>query len=70
MQGGPSLQIVELRLLLSMFHFPAQLLLPTSHQPKQIQAEGGTGKIKVNPTQLSEQMDHPVFTERGRPVIR
>ena len=37
-----------------------QPLLPISHQPNQNQAEGGTPKIKVNPTQLSEQMDHPV----------
>ena len=37
-----------------------QPLLPTSHQPKQNQAEGGTAKVKVNPTQLSEQVDHPV----------
>ena len=39
----------------------AQPLLPTSHQPKQNQVEGGTAKIKVNPSQLSEQMDHPVL---------
>ena len=38
----------------------AQPLLPISHQPKQNQAEGGTNKIEVNPTQLSDQMDHPV----------
>ena len=31
-----------------------------SHQPKQNQADDGTAQIKVNPTQLSEQMDHPV----------
>ena len=40
----------------------AQPVLPTSHQPKQNQAEGETAKIKVNPTQLSEQMDIPVNT--------
>ena len=47
-----------------MFHHlthPAKPLLPISHQPKQNQADGGTNKIKVNPTQLSDQMDHPVF---------
>ena len=38
----------------------AQPLLLISHKPKQNQAEGGTAKIKINPTQLSEQMDHPV----------
>ena len=38
----------------------AQPLLPTSHQPRQNQAEGGTAKIIVNPTQLSEQMPLPV----------
>ena len=39
---------------------PAQPILPTSYQPKPQQAEGGTAKIKVNPTQLSDQMCHPV----------
>ena len=34
----------------------AQPVLHISHQPKQNQAEGGTTKIKVNQTQLSEQM--------------
>ena len=38
----------------------AQPLLPISHQPKQNKAEDGTNKIEVNPTQLSDQMDHPV----------
>ena len=38
----------------------AQPLLPTSHQPKQNQAEGGTAKIKVNPTQVHQEMCHPV----------
>ena len=39
----------------------AQPVLPISHQPKQNQAEGGTAEIKLNPTQLSKQMDHPVI---------
>ena len=43
----------------------AQPLLPISHQPKQNQAEGGTKKIKVNPTQLSDQMDYPVLQVVG-----
>ena len=38
----------------------AQSFLPISHLPKQNQAEGGRAKIKVKPTQLSEQMDHSV----------
>ena len=33
---------------------------PTSHQPKQNQADGGTDQIKVSSTQLYNQMDHPV----------
>ena len=32
-------------------------LQPTSHQPKQNQAEGGTANIKVHPTQSSDQMN-------------
>ena len=32
----------------------AKPLLPNSHQPKQNQIEGGTAKIKVNPTLLSD----------------
>jgi len=44
-----------------MFRYLAQLLCHFwQHQPKQNPAEGGTAKIKVNPTQLSEQMDHHV----------
>ena len=38
----------------------AQPVLPISNRPKQNQAEGGTVKIKANPTQLSEQMALPV----------
>ena len=38
----------------------AQPILPISYQPKQIQEDGGTAKIKVNPPQLSEQMVQPV----------
>ena len=37
-----------------------QPVLPISHQPNLNLAEGGTGKIKVNPTQLSDQRAHPV----------
>ena len=45
-----------------MFHHLAQLLSQFgqfSYQPKQNQADGGTAKIKVNPTQLSDQMPLP-----------
>ena len=38
----------------------AQPVLPISHQPRQNQAEGGTAKIKVNPTQVRQEMGHPV----------
>ena len=38
----------------------AQPVMPTSYQPKQNQADSGTAKIKVIPTQLSYQMPHPV----------
>ena len=38
----------------------AQPVLPISHQPRQNQAEGGTAKIKVNPTQVRQEMCHPV----------
>ena len=38
----------------------AQQVLPLSHQPRQNLAEGGTTKIKVNPTILSNQMTLPV----------
>ena len=34
-----------------------------SHQPRQKQAEGGTAKIKVNPTQVRQEMGHPVYRE-------
>ena len=37
----------------------AQPLLPNSHS-QQNWTDGGTNKIKVNPTQVSEQMNHPV----------
>ena len=38
----------------------AQPLMPNYHQPKQNSADCGTNKIKVNLTQASEQMNHPV----------
>ena len=38
----------------------AQPVLPISNQPNQNQAEGGTAKIKVNPTQVRQEMCHPV----------
>ena len=38
----------------------AQPVVPISHQPKQNHADGGTAQIKVNPTQVYEQMGHPV----------
>ena len=44
---------------------PAQPVLPISHQPRQNQAEGGTSKIKVNPTQVRQEMGHPVRLEFG-----
>ena len=42
----------------------AQPLLPNSHQPKQNWADGGTTKIKVNPTQISEQMNHQILAHK------
>ena len=50
----------------------AQPLKPISYQPKQNQADGGTAKIKVNPTQLSNQMPLPVkdIQPRIKPVGR
>ena len=38
----------------------AQPVLPIFHQPRQNQAEGGTDKIKVNPTEVRQEMGHPV----------
>ena len=35
-------------------------ILPSFHQPKQNRADSGLVKIKVNPTQLREEMDLPV----------
>ena len=40
----------------------AQPILPNSHLHKQNWAENGTYKIELNPTQLSKQTLHPVFT--------
>ena len=41
--------------------FPAaQQLLPNSHQPRQNRADSGTAKIQVNPTQVLQEMGHPV----------
>ena len=48
----------------SMFHSscPTDLpILPISHQPKQNQADSGTAKIKVNPTQARDVIGHPPF---------
>ena len=42
-------------------------VLTISHRPKQNQAEDGTTIIKVNPTQLSEQMPLPV--QSGHPTF-
>ena len=39
--------------------YPAPL--PISHQPRQNQAEGGTAKIKVTPTQVLPEIGHPVL---------
>ena len=44
----------------------AQPLLPNFHLPKQNLADGGTTKIKVNTTQVSGQMNHPVMLIRSR----
>ena len=38
----------------------AQPVLPISYQPRQNQAEGGTAKIKANPTQVRQEMCYPV----------
>ena len=38
----------------------AQPFLPISHQPRQNRAEGETDKIKVNPTQVRQEMGLPV----------
>ena len=39
----------------------AQPVLPISHQPRQNpRAEGGTSPIKVNPTEVRQEMRHPV----------
>ena len=41
---------------------PAALpTLPFSHQPKQNEADSGTAKIKVNPTQVGDLLGHPVL---------
>ena len=47
----------------------AQQILIISHQSKQNQAESVTAKIKVNPTQLSEQKDHPLLLENWVTVL-
>ena len=39
----------------------AKLFLPNYHLPKQNRAYSGTGKIKVNQTQVSDHIGHPVF---------
>ena len=54
-QGGPSPGgpgSVDLDLGVPPSCTTTQPVLPTSYQPKQSQAEGGTAKIKVNPTQV------------------
>ena len=38
----------------------AQPFLPKFHLPKQNQADCGTAKIKANPTEVGELMEHPV----------
>ena len=43
----------------------AQLFLLKSHQPKQNWADCGATKIQVNPTQVSEQMNHRVQGDSG-----
>ena len=40
----------------------AQPVLPISHQPRQNQAEGGSAKIKFNPAQVRQEMDHLVHS--------
>ena len=38
----------------------AQPLLPNSHQPKQNRADSRRVKIEVNPTQVGQEIGHPV----------
>ena len=47
----------------------AQPVLPISHQPRQNQAEGGTAKIKVNPTQVRQEMCHPVHGRKNSVIL-
>ena len=44
---------------------PSLPVLPISCQSEQSLAEDATAKIKVNPTQLTDQMDHPVEWGNG-----
>ena len=46
----------------------AQPALPISHQPRQNQAEGGTAKILVNPTEVRQEMCHPVSLSIINPI--
>ena len=46
----------------------AQPVLPISHQPWQNQAEGGTAKIKVNPTEVRQEMSRPGLGRIGDQV--
>ena len=49
--------------LLQMFHSPCSTALPIqpiNHQPKYYWADSGTANIKVNPTQVCQEMGHPV----------
>ena len=41
----------------------AQPVLPLSHQPRQNQADGGTSHIKVNPTEVCQEMGLPVVSK-------
>ena len=43
---------------------PAERFLPISQQPTQNLLEGGKSPIKVNQTQISDQMDHSVLGTR------
>ena len=52
---------VGLTLIWAFHHLPSCTAASAKfHQPKQNWEEGGTTKFKVNLTQVSEQMNHPV----------
>ena len=68
-QGGPSAGIVGMGWV-PQSCLVDQPVMPLSHQPKQNQADGGTTKMKINPTQLSEQMVLPVHQPVPSPEMK